>query len=192
MNRYNGKGIFRYLLLFCVLAVILPTAILAQGTPNGAPPSEPMPTGPPDAYPTPPGPPDSAIAPTPEGTRSSSSPGPHASSAPNRIVHHAATPAQLIKTGNGLQFYYIGSDGSTASGPHIPSFSELAEMYPSGDWVSLLSAPNPLTGKHVNVDYLPDEMKIRVSTFYPDSEYDTDKPYIFNFGSDYSINVEAW
>ena len=93
---------------------------------------------------------------------------------------------------NGLQFYYIAADGSTASGPHFPCFSELAEMYPSGDRVSLLSASNPLTGKHVNVDYLPNEVKIRVSTFYPGSEYDTDKPYIFNFGSEYSINVEAW
>ena len=191
VNRYSGKGIFRHLLLFCVLVVIFPTAILAQGTPNGAPTPEPMPTGPPDAYPPPP-PPGNVIAPTPEGTRPPSSPGPHASSSSNRIVHHAATPAQLIKTGNGLQFYYIGTDGSTASGPHFPSFSELAEMYPSGDWVSLLSASNPLTGKHVNVDYLPNEVKIRVSTFYPDSEYDTDKPYIFNFGSEYSINVEAW
>ena len=123
MNRYSGKGIFRHLLLFCVLVVIFPNAILAQDTPNGAPTPEPMPTGPPDAYP-PPVPPGNVIAPTPEGTRPPSSPGPHASSSSNRIVHHAATPAQLIKTGNGLQFYYIGADGSTASGPHFPSFSE--------------------------------------------------------------------
>ena len=31
MNRYSGKGIFRHLLLFCVLAVIFPTAILGAG-----------------------------------------------------------------------------------------------------------------------------------------------------------------
>ena len=105
---------------------------------------------------------------------------------------HAATPVQLVKSGDGLQYYYIGADGSTATGPTFPSFSELAAMHPSGDWVPLLDAPNPLTGKHVNVDYMPNERKIRVSTFYPDNEYDTNKPYIFNFGSDHSINVEAW
>ena len=119
-------------------------------------------------------------------------PGPHAYSAPGRIVRHAATPAQLIISGDGLQYYYVGVDGSTVTGPHIPSFSDLAAMYPSGAWVSLLSAPNPLTGKHVNVDYLPNEQKIKVSTFYPDNEYDTNKPYIFNFGSDHVVNVEAW
>ena len=118
--------------------------------------------------------------------------GPHAYSAPDRIVFHAATPAQLVKSGGGLQYYYVGADGSTVSGPVFPSFSELAEMHPSGDWVPLLDAPNPLTGKQVNVDYIPNEQKIRVYTYYPDNEYDTNKPYIFNFGSDYSINVEAW
>ena len=119
-------------------------------------------------------------------------PGPHASALSNRIVRHAATPSQLVKSGDGLQYYFIGADGSTVSGPTFPSFSELAEMHPSGDWVSLLNAINPLTGKQVYVDYIPNEMKIRVFTYYPDNEYDTDKPYIFNFGSDYSINVEAW
>ena len=119
-------------------------------------------------------------------------PGPHASALSNRIVRHAATPVQLVKSGDGLQYYYIGADGSTVSGPTFPSFSELAEMHPSGAWVPLLDAVNPLTGKPVNVDYIPNEMKIRVFTYYPDNEYDTNKPYIFNFGSDYSINVEAW
>ncbi len=93
---------------------------------------------------------------------------------------------------NGLQFHYIATDGSMAWSPHFPSFSELAAMNPSGDRVSLLSVSNPLTGKHVNVDYLPNEVKIRASTFYPGSEYDTDKLYNFNFGSEYSINVAAW
>ena len=75
----------------------------------------------------------------------------------NSIVTHAATPAQLVKSGGGLQYYYIGADGSSVTGPTLPSFSDLAEMYPSGDWVPLLDAPNPLTGKHVNVDYIPNE-----------------------------------
>ena len=119
-------------------------------------------------------------------------PGPRAYEASGRIVMHAATPAQLVKSGDGLQYYFVGADGSTVTGPHIPSFSKLAEMYPSGAWVPLLDAPNPLTGKQVNVDYIPNEKKIRVFTYYPDNEYDTNKQYIFNFGADYNINVEAW
>ncbi len=119
-------------------------------------------------------------------------PGPRVHAISGRIVMHAATPAQLVKSGDGLQYYFVGADGSTVTGPHIPSFSSLAEMYPSGAWVPLLDAPNPLTGKQVNVDYLPNEKKIRVFTYYPDNEYDTNKQYIFNFGSDFIINVEAW
>ena len=114
------------------------------------------------------------------------------SSSPNSIVAHAATPAQLVKSGGGLQYYYIGADGSSVTGPTLPSFSDLAEMYPSGDWVPLLDAPNPLTGKHVNVDYIPNEQKIRVSTHYPDNEYDTNKPYIFTVDADYSVSHQAW
>ena len=110
----------------------------------------------------------------------------------NSIVTHAATPAQLVKSGGGLQYYYIGADGSSVTGPTLPSFSDLAEMYPSGDWVPLLDAPNPLTGKHVNVDYIPNEQKIRVSTHYPDNEYDTNKPYIFTVDADYSVSHQAW
>ena len=118
--------------------------------------------------------------------------GPHASVLSNRIVLHVATPVQLVKAGDGLQFFYIGADGSTVSGPVFASFSELAEMHASGAWVPLLDAVNPLTGKQVNVDYIPNEQKIRVFTYYPDKGQDVNKQYIFNFGSDYSINVEAW
>jgi hypothetical protein len=110
----------------------------------------------------------------------------------NSIVHHAATPAQLVKSGAGLQYYFIGADGTASSGPVFPSFSDLAEMYPSGDWVPLLSAPNPYTGKHVNVDYIPNEQSIRVSTFYPDNEYDTNKPYVFTVDADHSVTHNAW
>jgi hypothetical protein len=127
-----------------------------------------------------------------DGTMTDPEPGPHASALADRIVFHAATPAQLVKSGDGLQYYFLGADGSTVTGPHIPSFSELAEMHPSGDWVSLLDATNMLTGKQVYVDYIPNEQKIRVFTYYPDKGQDVNKPYIFNFGSDYAINVEAW
>ena len=118
--------------------------------------------------------------------------GPPAHELANRIVKHVATPAQLVMAGAGFQYYFIGPDGGTVTGPTFPSFAELAEMHPSGEWVSLLDAVNPLSGKQVYVDYIPDDQKIRVFTYYPDKGMDVNKPYIFNFGSDLSINVEAW
>ena len=118
--------------------------------------------------------------------------GPHVSELANRIIKHVATPAQLVMAGDGFQFFFIGPDGNTVSGPTIPSFADLAEMHPSGEWVSLLDAVNPLSGKQVYVEYIPNEMKIRVFTYYPDKGMDVDKPYIFNFGADLTVNVEAW
>ena len=118
--------------------------------------------------------------------------GPSAAELANRIVKHVATPAQLVMAGDGFQFFFIGPDGNTVSGPTIPSFADLAEMHPSGEWVSLLDAVNPLSGKQVYVDYIPKDMTIRVFTYYPDKGMDVNKPYIFNFGSDLSVNVEAW
>ena len=118
--------------------------------------------------------------------------GPPAHELANRIVKHVATPVQLVISGDGFQFFFIGADGSTVSGPTFPSFAELAEMHPSGEWVSLLSAVNPLTFKQVYVDYIPKDMTIRVFTYYPDKGMDVDKQYIFNFGADLNVNVEAW
>ena len=118
--------------------------------------------------------------------------GPHVSELANRIVKHVATPVQIVIAGDGFQFFFIGADGSTVSGPTFASFADLAEMHPSGEWVSLLDAVNPLSGKQVYVDYIPKDMTIRVFTYYPDKGMDVNKPYIFNFGSDLTVNVEAW
>ena len=112
--------------------------------------------------------------------------------APNRIVFHAATPAQLCRVEEGLQYYFIGRDGSTYFGPWVPPFAELAESYPDGEAVSIYSGPNPLTGKPVAIDYLPSVKRIRVSTFYADREHDINKPYIFHFGPEHDITYDAW
>ena len=112
--------------------------------------------------------------------------------APNRIVFHAATPVQLCKAGDGLQVFFIGSGGTTRPGPWLPPFSELAELYPEGDPVSLFSDSNPLTGKPANIDYLPSAQRIRVATFYADTDYDINKPYIFHFGPEHDITHDAW
>ncbi|MDE0068238.1 MAG: hypothetical protein OXO48_00885 [Caldilineaceae bacterium] len=112
----------------------------------------------------------------------------------NRVVKHAATPAQLIKAGEGLHYYYIGADGSATTGPYIVSFAKLAEMYPTGGAVSLFSGANPLTGKSVNIYYLADQKKIQVNTFYPAShdQYNPHKAYNFTVDSSYAVNHLAW
>ena len=80
-------------------------------------------------------------------------------SAPNTppadcIVAHAATPVQLCPISGGLQYYFIGTDGSSQTGPYIQPFSELATLHTAGA-VSLYSGINPLTSKSVHIDYLP-------------------------------------
>ena len=134
--------------------------------------------------------------PNPAGPTSPSGPVviPKPSFPDSRVVKHAATPAQLIKSGDGLHYYFIGADGSATTGPYIASFAALAEMYPTGGAVSLFSGTNPLTGKSVNIYYLADQMKIQVNTFYPAShdQYNPHKAYNFTVDSSYSVNHLAW
>ena len=112
---------------------------------------------------------------------------------PNAIVHHAATPVQLSALSGGLNVYLIGPDGTATPAAVIASLSTLAEMHPSGDAVSLYSGTNPGSGKPVTIEYLPAEMKIRVSTFYADKPpHDFDKAYIFTVDADHSVTHEKW
>ncbi len=106
------------------------------------------------------------------------------------IVAHAATPAQLCPIAGGLQYYFIGLGGSTRTGPHIPPFSELASLHTS--FAELFNGINEFTGKAVYIHYLPSEHKIRVITFYPDTEYDTNKSYNFTVDEDFTVTHEAW
>ena len=113
----------------------------------------------------------------------------------NRIVHHAATPVQLVKTGDdGLHLYFIGADGSTYTGPVFSSFAALEEMHPSGAAVSLFDGKNPSTGQPVTVDYLPDENRIFVKTFYPPGhdKYNPNKAYDFTVDDDYKVKHVNW
>ena len=104
------------------------------------------------------------------------------------IVAHAATPAQLCPIDGGLQYYFIGADGSSQTGPWIRSFDELAVLGSA----SVYSGINPKTGKSVTITYLAADNKIRISTFYPDTEYDTDKPYIFTVDTGNNVDHESW
>ena len=113
----------------------------------------------------------------------------------NRIVHHAATPVQLVKTGDeSLHLYFIGADGSTYTGPVFSSFAALEEMHPSGAAVSLFDGKNPSTGQPVTVDYLPDENRIFVKTFYPPGhdKYNPNKAYDFTVDDMYKVKHVSW
>ena len=213
-----GRNLFLCVLVL-TLALVLPAIALAQvggpnpgdapGSPPGGPPggATPQPTTQPTPSNPPPNGPGNGNGPGPiptatpapgnggmngGGMNGGGMMGPPAHELANRVVKHVATPVQLVVAGDGFQFFFIGADGSTVSGPVLPGFAALAEMHPSGDWVSLLDAVNPLTGKQVYVDYIPKDMAIRVFTYYPDKGMDVNKPYIFNFGADLAVNVEAW
>ena len=108
------------------------------------------------------------------------------------IVTHAATPAQLCVTDEGIQYYFIGPD-RVQTGPYLSSFSELAETHSLVQAVvELYRGTNPMTGKPVHIDYLPNEKVIRVSTYYADTPYSKNKPYIFTVNTNYEVTHQAW
>ena len=108
------------------------------------------------------------------------------------IVTHAATPAQLCVTDEGIQYYFIGPDG-VQTGPYLSSFSELAETQSLVQAVvELYRGTNPMTGKPVHIDYLPNEKVIRVSTYYADTPYSKNKPYIFTVNTSHEVTHQAW
>ena len=103
------------------------------------------------------------------------------------IVHHAATPAQLCPAGDGLQFYFIGADGTAETGPYVVIPSSGSPQ------IQLYEGTNPMTGKSVVIDYLTDgSNRLQVSTYYPDNEYDTDKPYVFTVSEDNTVTHINW
>ena len=110
----------------------------------------------------------------------------------NMIVAHAATQVQLAPVNDGLQTYFIVPGGVGHSGPWIESFASLASKHPAGGAVTLFTGTNPGTGKPVTIYYLASEMKIRVSTYYPDTQYDVNKPYVFTVDSGHNVVHDQW
>ena len=186
------------LLALLLTIAILPGAALAQppgppgapGAPGGAPGAPGEPSTNPPANPPVTNPP---VTNPPVTNPPVMNPQPHAS-APftppaDCIVAHAATPAQLCPIGGGIQYYFIGP-GSSQPGPWIQPFSELATLH--AGVASVYSGTNPFTGKSVQIHYMPADQKIRISTFYPDNQYDTNKPYNFTVDANNSVSHEAW
>ena len=109
----------------------------------------------------------------------------------NMIVTHAATQVQLAPVGDGLQAYFIGAGGVGHPGPYIDSFSNLASLHSAGV-ATLYTGTNQGTGKPITIYYLASENKLRISTFYPDTQYDVNKPYVFTVDSGHNIVHEQW
>lgn len=208
-HRKRFRSIIAIILSLLLTAALVPVVSAQQDVGPGPPPPEPpaevdpTPTAPPDPQPsptpgngTPPPPPDPGTPPTPPpdmGNGNGDMMGsPTMWPPPNAIVHHAATPVQISALPGGLSVYFIGPDGAT-TGPVLASFSSLAEMHPMGAAVELFSGANPGTGKMVTIEYLPDNMKIRVSTYYADKPpHDYNKPYVFIVDADHSVTHEKW
>ena len=50
-----------------------------------------------------------------------------------------------------------------------------------------------MTGKSVTVEYKTDGWnRLQVNTYYPDTEYDTDKPYVFSVSNDNAVTHISW
>ncbi len=156
-----------------------------------APPGNGAPPPPPDGN-NPPPPPDGTATPTAGNGMKDGMDGMKAPAWPpaGLLVTHAATQVQLAPVGDGLHVYLIGSDGKGHSGPFIPSFSKLAQMH--AGVTTLWTGSNPGTGKSVTIYYLPAEKKLRISTYYPDTQYDVNKPYVFTVDSGHNVAHEQW
>lgn len=204
----------RFRTAVAVILVLLMTVALAPAAAAQLPPppsipddggggTTPEPPSPgPSPTPDPPGPVDPPVDPPPppptrdpgDGEENGMmAPSPASWPPPNAIVRHAATPVQVSAHGGALNVYFIARDGTATSGPVIASPGDLAAMHPDGAPVSLFSGTNPGTGKSVTIDYLPGEMKIRVSTFYADRPpHDFNKPYVFTIDADHSVTHVTW
>ena len=95
-------------------------------------------------------------------------------------IRHGATPAQICSIEGGMQFWFVGADGSAQPGPFLPDAPNQIERY---------EGVNSLTGKPVVIDYVVEGEKklLRVSTYYPDN-----KPYIFTLDPGHAVNFISW
>ncbi len=204
MFRHKRSKLTIGVILALILTIALAPVVVAQ-TPQPPPPDPPPeeatttpapPSGvgatppPPGATPPPPG---ATATATPTGNGNGGNGGGMMAPAwppPGLIVTHAATQVQLAPVNGGLQAYLIGSDGTGHSGPWIDSFSNLAQQH--AGVATLWTGTNPGTGKSVTIYYLAAEKKLRISTYYPDTQYDTNKPYVFTVDSGHKVVHEQW
>ena len=112
------------------------------------------------------------------------------------IVAHAAAPVQVCRDNDSgaLHFHFVGRK-DVFSGPMFPSVAELISDYPLGyvpSEVELYRGLSTGTGKMVLVHYLTESSRLRVSTYYADTMYDANKPYVFTIDQDGAVTHLAW
>ena len=109
------------------------------------------------------------------------------------LVKHAATPLQVFVSGDGIQVYFIGPDGTAQSGPSLRSVSNLVELHsPVSGVIELYNGTNPMSGKSVRIVFLPTEGVIQFITYYPDTLHDTDKSYVFTLNVSNQVTHQVW
>lgn len=112
------------------------------------------------------------------------------------IVAHAATPVQVCRDNDSgaLHFHFVGRN-DVFSGPMFPSVAELISDYPPGHMpseVELYNGTSTGTGKRVLVRFLTDNGRLHISTFYADTTYAANKPYIFTIDQYGTVTHLAW
>ena len=105
----------------------------------------------------------------------------------SNLVAHLATPIRVFRCDEGLLFYWAGK-GVVESGP---AFVSMDSMVYDGATV-MFSGMNTCTDKPVSITYYPSQSFLRVETFYADTEYDTNKPYIFDIHSNDQVDHVQW
>ncbi|MCY4082508.1 MAG: hypothetical protein OXF54_19865 [Caldilineaceae bacterium] len=198
-------------ILTVLLAAALSVSALAAPPPPNPPADTPEPLPPPADPPPPPTPvstpppppattePPPAATPTPDSNGDVTDDNGEMTVAPinwpppNALVHHMATPVQVSALPGGLTVFFVGADGVGHNGPTLGTFTTLAVAHPSGAAVELYNGTSPGTGKSVTIYYLPDEQKIRISTYYADKPpHDYNKPYVFTISADHSVTHDQW
>ena len=88
----------------------------------------------------------------------------------------------------------MGPEGNTHAGPLLASIDKLAEdhVVAGSPVVELYRGHNPFSGKLVLIHYFRAERMLRVGTYYADTEYSQDKPYIFTINEDNQVSYQAW
>ncbi len=112
------------------------------------------------------------------------------------IVAHPATPLQVCRDNDSgaLHFHFVGRK-EVFSGPIFASVAELISDYPLGHMpseVELYNGTNTGTGKRVLVRFLTDNGRLHISTYYADTIYSANKPYIFTIDQYGTVTHLAW
>ena len=112
------------------------------------------------------------------------------------IVAHAAAPVQVCRDNDSgaLHFHFVGPK-DVFSGPMFPSVADLISAYPLGylpSAVELYNGTSTGTGKKVIVRFLTEDGRLLISTYYADTSYTVDKPYIFTIDQYGTVTHLAW